>query len=81
MDFFPNSELNHCEGIQLPNTERDGYNKIWFISKFVGRIFHESLPGARKKSSRSERDAASIGGISAFHEPPVGHPQSAAGAG
>jgi len=52
-----------------------------FISKFVDRIFHESLPRARKESSLSERDSASIGGRSAFHEFPVGHPQSAAGAG
>jgi len=55
--------------------------KMRIISKFVDRIFHQSLPRARKESSRSERDAASIGGRSASHEPPVGHPQSTAGVG
>ena len=57
------------------------FHDFRFISKFADQIFHESLLRARKERSRSERDAASIGGISTFNEPPVGHPQSAAGAG
>ena len=36
---------------------------FWLISKSVDRIFYGNLPRARKESSRSEREAASIGGI------------------
>jgi len=36
---------------------------FWILSKSVERIFYGNLPRARKESSRSEREAASIGGI------------------
>jgi hypothetical protein len=32
--------------------------KYWFISKFVDRIFHESLPRARKESQIAQQASA-----------------------
>jgi len=31
---------------------------MWFISKFVDRIFHESLPRARKESQIAQQASA-----------------------
>ena len=36
---------------------------FWILSKSVDRIFYGNLPRAREESSRSEREAANIGGI------------------
>jgi hypothetical protein len=40
--------------------------KTRILSKLVDRIFYESRARARKERSRSERDAASLGGIFLF---------------
>jgi hypothetical protein len=54
---------------------------MWIISKLVDRIFYKGLTRARKERSRFERDAASIGGISAFRKLPACLPQKGAGTG
>ena len=55
-----------------------GIKKNWIISKFVDRIFHQSLPRARKESQIAQQASA---GDPLSTNPPVGHPQSAAGVG
>jgi len=48
----------------MPIAECGLKKKTGSSPKLGDRIFYENLPRIRKESSRSERDAASIGGIS-----------------
>jgi len=54
----PTNKDKSINPIILFNPLKWAYNKKWFISKFVDRIFHESLPRARKESQIAQQASA-----------------------